>query len=349
MTQQPKISRENSRLAEAYLDAQMKRRNITQKTRETFHGCNAIFLEWAGTKDLLNPKTWDCLLPDFLCDYVSARTGNKLSYSYIRHVLEYARGFFEWLPSYVPRAKRIVSASFLNDFWLSADQNRSYWGQEKQIAVVPVEAIIELAKIKVTQTTEQRIQAAAIMLFLSGQRIEAFMSTPLRAIDWSKFVVHQTSQYKVRTKNLHPHTTQLIRKHPKLHEAIEVVRRWYNKVHVCTAGKGHFFAKLDSVTGEIVEAGGEVKHGDAIFRKGYRQFAAKYGLQYYHPHAFRHGYAIFFIDKCENILHLVALQKSLGHKHLSTLQHYSHLSETNIHKAFDEMMSDNDDVETQDE
>jgi hypothetical protein len=69
---------------------------------------------------------------------------------------------------------------------------------------------------------EQRDQAAAAFLFLSGMRIDAFVSLPIRNVDLVRMRVQQLPKLGVRTKNNEAAITFLYQI-PKL---INIVQAW---------------------------------------------------------------------------------------------------------------------------
>ena len=64
-----------------------------------------------------------------------------------------------------------------------------------------LDEVLALCEFQPERLLEQRDQAAAAFLFLSGMRIDAFVSLPIRGVDLVRMRVQQLPKLGVRTKN----------------------------------------------------------------------------------------------------------------------------------------------------
>ena len=193
---------------------------------------------------------------------------------------------------------------------------------------VTLDEILAIALSPVKSIEERRIRAGAVMLFLSGMRIGAFVSLPIQAVDVEKRVVYQFPNLGVRTKNRKYGTTFLL----NIPELIKVVKEWDDEVRKALPSNGLWFALLDPKTGEIdptkLIAGESRKN---IFTKNLKKWLEKVDLPYHSPHKFRHGFTHYGLEHALTIEDYKAISMNLMHSSMEiTDQYYSNLNDTTI-------------------
>ncbi|MCX6055708.1 MAG: hypothetical protein NTZ74_12510 [Chloroflexi bacterium] len=94
---------------------------------------------------------------------------------------------------------------------------------------------------------ERRIRAPAVFWYLSGIRIGAFVTLPIKAIDLENRFVYQYTSMGVHTKNGKSAKTILF----PIPELIKVCLDWDQELKKAISGEGFWFAPLYPETGEI--------------------------------------------------------------------------------------------------
>jgi integrase len=151
-------------------------------------------------------------------------------------------------------------------------------------------------------------------MYVSGIRVGAFVTLPLCAIDIEQMTVRQDPALGVKTKNGKYATTTLL----DIPELIESINQWDAEVRLVLPGHGYWFAPLSPVTGEINPTPQNIGHyRDARLRKDLRHWMDSVGLKYHSPHKFRHGHAVYAINKARNFADAKAISQNMMHANVS--------------------------------
>ena len=116
----------------------------------------------------------------------------------------------------------------------------------KEHEAVTIEEINEIANAQVF-STEKRIRASAVFWFLSGIRIGAFVSLPIKAVDIDNLTIKQWPKLGVKTK-IQKHATTFLLDIPEL---LQVVIDWDKLVHSNPNKDSYWFAPLSPETGKL--------------------------------------------------------------------------------------------------
>jgi len=202
--------------------------------------------------------------------------------------------------------------------------------EHKEHEAVTIEEIRAIAKAQVQTMREKRIRAAAVLWFLSGIRIGAFVTLPIKALDLEKRQIKQWPKLSVRTKNRKHATTYLL----NISELLEVVEDWDDYVRIGLSEDHPWFANISPETGELDLDNsniGENRHHGA--RKDLKEWMDKVGLPYHSPHKFRHGFAVYSLKKAKDIGQLKAISQNLMHSNISITDGiYGILSDSDINE-----------------
>lgn len=137
---------------------------------------------------------------------------------------------------------------------------------------------------------EKRIIAAAVLWFLSGIRIGAFGTLPIKAIDIENHSIRQWPKLGVRTK-FGKHQTAYFLNIPEL---VEVVKEWDSFVRSQLTSDHPWFANIAPETGKLDQDNlfiGKNRHQEA--RKDLKEWLKKVNIPYHSPHKFRDGFAVY--------------------------------------------------------
>lgn len=184
----------------------------------------------------------------------------------------------------------------------------------KEHEAVTIEEIRAIAKAPVQNLKEKRIRAAAVLWFLSGIRIGAFVTLPIKALDVENLSIKQWPKLGVRTKFRKHATTYLL----KIPELLIVVKEWDEYVRSNLSEDHPWFANISPETGEIDRENYIIgKNRDSGARKDLREWMSKVNLTYHSPHKFRHGFAVFTLKLAKDVGELKAISQNLMHANIS--------------------------------
>lgn len=317
------INRGNWKLVKAYLKYRQEVGQLSERTLEADDSRLRHVLEWADERPFLDAMTIRPTLPDYLKSARKDKPGEQLSPAYTRKIILAAQQFGEWLGAYQNGYKTSLAR------WLDTlKAPRSPQKENQQHEFVTLEEIQQIAAAPADTLWEQRIKAAAVFLFLSGMRVGAFATLPIKAFDFKQLAVKQWPSLGVKTKNSKAATTYLL----PIPDLLAIVEDWDNKVRSILPPEAYWFAHLDSQTGEIIPEFQPVgKHRHSRVRKDLKNWLAAAGLVNHSPHKFRHGFAVYGLKQAQDMQALKAVSMNMMHANISITDGiYARLTEQNV-------------------
>lgn len=265
-------------------------------------------LEWAQERPFGEaPKTRPTFPEYMLTARVDSEEG-QLSPIYIRKVISSSKRFFEWLLKH-----RRSNAGRITPAWLDSLKPGKLEKEDKEHEAVTLEEIRAMAAAPVSTLRDRRIQAAAIFWYLSGIRVGAFVTLPIRAVDLENNMIYQWPSLGVHTKFSKKGTTFLL----NIPDLLEVVQAWDMEVRSKLSNDSYWFAPLSPDTGtfdiNIREVG---EHRSSRANKDLRDWLERVGLPYHSPHKFRHGNAVYGVQHSKDVADLKAVSQNLMHSSL---------------------------------
>ncbi len=202
---------------------------------------------------------------------------------------------------------------------------------------VSLEEILIIANAPTTNITERRTKAACILMFVSGMRIGALVTLPLKAIDIENRTILQYPSLGVHTKNYKPGKTFLF----PIPEIIEKLKEWDEEVRSILSEDGFWFAPLSPETGEIDTKNTKLNDTRvALLRKNMVSWFQKNGIPYHSPHKFRHGHVHYGQSHAKNQADYKAVSQNVMHSSTGiTDQFYSNMDDEMKKNRIDSMFS----------
>lgn len=319
------IERSNWKLVLAYLKYRKEVSQLSAKSLRLEETWLNQLLEWADDKHFVDAPKIRPTFPEYL---LTARLDGKkgqLSPVYIHHVIRVTKNFFQWLRTY-RRGFGNINQAYLDTLRpIRIPEN------PKVRKVISLEEAQAIARAPVYSMRDRRIRAAACFWFLSGIRIGAFVSLPLKAVDLEKRTIKQWPSLGVHTK-FGKHETTVLLVTSDTQELFEIVKAWDNEVRSEISSDGLWFAPGSPDTGEIDP--NKIIPGKNSARRAYKdlkEWCSRVGLPYNNPHAFRHGHAVYALKLAKNIAELKAVSQNLMHASISTTDGiYGILSELDV-------------------
>ena len=174
--------------------------------------------------------------------------------------------------------------------------------------------MMAIAHAPVFTMRHRRIRASAVFWFLSGIRVGAFVSLPIKAVDIENLTIRQWPKWGVKTK-FQKHATTFLLDIPEL---LKVVIDWDKLVQSNPRKDSYWFAPLSPETGELdldqIEVG---ENRGQRARKDLEDWLKRVGLPYHSPHKFRHGFAVYAIKHAKNMSDMKAISQNLMHANIS--------------------------------
>ena len=300
------INKKNWKQAKKYLYYRLHTDQISMGSLKAEETHIRYILEWADSSSFEKAPSLVPTFPEYLQKAHLNDKRESLSPAHVKKILATERRFLNFLyemdyeyrtlkPSWVAKVK--------NKRLSEVPQNKEY---------VKFEEILSIAHAPVENLVEERIRASAVFLFLSGMRVGAFVSLPIKAVDIKNRFVYQYTSLGVRTKNGKNAKTVLY----KIPELLEVVESWDFLVRTSLPDNGHWFAPFSPDTGEINSDCVEVGLARSnLFRKNLKAWLEKVGLSYHSPHKFRHGHVHY------------------GQAHSKTQEDYKAVSQNVMHSS----------------
>jgi site-specific recombinase XerD len=251
-------------------------------------------------------------------------TKGRLSAGYIKKTLATARMFFTWLADNETGYKGIKQS------WIKTLKIKRLSDTPKTKEYVSFQEILDIASRPARSVLERRTRAALVFLYLSGMRINAFVSLPVQAVDLSNLCVYQYPSLGVRTKNSKAAKTFLL----DIPELLKVVKEWDDEVRAILPAEGFWFAPLSPDTGlidpHVLEVG---EHRHAIARRNFKDWMRQENLPYHSPHKFRHGHVHYGLEHSDNIADFKAVSMNAMHSNMEvTDTFYSVLKDDDVKK-----------------
>ncbi len=323
------INRENYTLVQKYLKYRSDVDRLSEESLRLEYTWLLHYLFWADKTSFVKAAK---ISPHFLVYLETARLdaskSQPFSHEYSRKILRGGNKFFRWLKTREP------GFSSLSENWIDTlrlpNTNRSPKSAPlgKAPRAITIEEIMQIANAPVENIYEMRTRAAAVFLFLSGMRVTAFTTLPLRAVDIPNQTVYQWPSLGVRTKFRKEATTFLL----PITDLLQVILDWDNLVRDLLPGTAPWYAQFSPKTRELdLQNTGFAKDRASNFRGDLLQWLTKVKLPFHSPHKFRHGHAIWLLMRASDIADFKACSQNLMHDDLSTTDGiYGNLSSNDV-------------------
>lgn len=317
------INKQNWILTRAYLEYRKSVDQLCQGSYKVEEKSIRYLLEWAGNNSFKRAPSIRPTFPEFLVSFRLEGSDEPFSPGYIKKKIAAARRFFLWL------VDNQVGYSSIKRNWISSLKVKRLTDVPRTKEAVSLEEILQIAAAPAVTTKERRIRAGAVMLFLSGMRIGAFVTLPILAVDIENRTINQFPSLGVRTKNSKHGTTFLL----DIPELLTVVKAWDQEIKSILPPSGYWFAPLSSETGEIdLESKYVGEHRFTLARKNLKEWLGKVNLPYHSPHKFRHGHIHYGLSHAQNIADFKAISQNAMHSSMEiTDQFYSNQNDKELH------------------
>lgn len=247
------------------------------------------------------------------------------------HTLRHLRSFFTWLASR-PGYKSKIAYSDIE--YLTLDRKRvQEVHSHRPVRSPSLEYVVQLANsIEIKSEIDRRDQALIAFLLLSGMRDSAVASLPLGCFDREKLTVDQSPSKGVRTKFGKAFVTRLFSFNKQLVSYVLSWAEYLEKEKLFSAADPLFpRTRVTQAPGSLSFCADSVESafwkGAGSIRQILKSRAMAAGLEYYHPHGFRHATVLTALKGCRSPEEMKALSQNIGHEQvMTTLMTYGNLA-----------------------
>jgi integrase len=310
------IYRQNWKDAEKYLEYLHDVEQLEELSVVTRRTQLRYLLLWADDVPLGKAPSIVPVFPRWLANYRQAPQGwaqgplkNPLSYNSQQAAISAVRGFFRWARSRHPRRYSQIS-----DMYLKTLKPIKQKGRPNEREAYTLEQVQALINLPVRTLKDRRKRSTVALLFLSGMRIGACTTLPIKALDLEKKSVKQWPEWGVRTKFSKAATTFLL----ELPELLEVVADWDSYVRSRLPEDALWYSRLDYRGRELVPTYGNGLRMRGRFRKSLKAMCEWAGIPYMSPHKLRHGHVEYALGQAKTVDQLKAISLNVMHGNLST-------------------------------
>jgi integrase len=299
------INRNNWRMVNEYLKFRTEIDQVCDRTVKLEESWLRHTLYWLGEKSIDQAPR---IRPSF-SEYILSGEGSEFSSNYLRKLVGSNKRFMEWVSIHKPGYRQKLTLA-----WLKTIKLPRIYEAGKDHEFVTFEEILQIASSPVFSIRDKRIRAAAVLWFLSGIRVGAFVTLPIKAVNLEKLEIYQYPSWGVHTKFGKSAVTDLL----IIPELIAVVKEWDQLVRDQLPDTAYWFAALSPDTGTLdssISAIGKNRGNRAY--KDLKDWMGRVGLPFHSPHKFRHGYAVFGIKHFTTLAQLKALSQNLMHSNIS--------------------------------
>ncbi|MEZ5358278.1 MAG: site-specific integrase [Candidatus Zixiibacteriota bacterium] len=316
-----KVNIKNEKIKRRYFHRMREAEGLAKATICKIEKSILLYEEFTSREDfgLFNPKRATTFK-----EWINARKYKRkpVSVTTIYHHIRNLKAFFTWLSGQTGFKSKISLDSIS---YLTLDRKTVRAATSPVLTRFPTLAYVrKLAdSIEIRNPIHNRDRALISFLFLSGMRYSAICSLPLICFNRSTLEISQDPQKGVDTKfgktilsRLLPFDNVLIGYVTSWYDYLERERGFLPKDPLFPQSK--LEQKGDSiafVSDDIVPA---FWHSSNSIRTILQRHTYKAGLEYFKPHAFRHGAIHHAMKYCKNAEQIKALSQNFGHENIGT-------------------------------
>lgn len=300
------INRQNWMDARAYLTHLTRLGRDPQTIRKYWNYLRHL-IEWADETPLPKAHKIDPVLPVYLSTARNDGSSASLSYTTIYKSLTVSRQFFEYARAAWGSRYHLVSSLWLSSLVPhskpepSLDDHRFY----------TLDEVRAIARVATETLHEERAQAGACMLFLSGMRPDAMASAPIQCIDLPNRRIQQKPSMGIRTKNDKAAITYLL----DIPDLLSVVEAWDKKVRHM-APTSLWYAPLQNDRMSLKETSRAIEGRVSQVGVDIRLICDRAGVEYKSPHKFRHGHIVYARSLARTIDEVKAISQNVMHANI---------------------------------
>ncbi len=313
------INRRNYRWVKEFLDYLVNVRRLSEESTRRYRSYLRWLLLWAAETPLSKAAGIDPPFGRYVSQGVYSRGQRDqipLGAETQKKIIETARSLFRWAKMYDSRAFLALPAYWVNDLIppkiLDKPGGHIY---------VSLEEIVQLSRLSDDREDLAlwRDQASAAFLFLSGMRAHAFTTLPIAAVSFERLEVYQwPKEFGVKTKGSQTATTTLLPIPDLVSRAQSWDRFLRENVPSDLWSAYPWYAPIAHSWGDhslSFDPPGENRR--EALNKRLHLLWSHANLQGKSSHKFRHGHAVYGVERCRTMAEYQAVSHNLMHKSIA--------------------------------
>ncbi|HCS40354.1 MAG TPA: hypothetical protein DIW44_12320 [Anaerolineaceae bacterium] len=287
-------------------------------------------LEWADGTRFSAAQKIKPTFPVYLASLKDKEGNPSIGPTHFASCCKTARAYFKWARQEYPRTYKDIDLNWIVS--IKPPKARSEQSEVKVREYYKVEEVIQLATCEVNTIMLKRMQAAAAFLFLSGMRIGAFVSLPIKCVNLETTEVSQLPAMGVNTKNHKAAVTTLL----NIPELVEVIKNW--DAFLRTRVPDHILWYVpfthDLQPADVNPTKERIKTRQDNFRDDLKQLCVIAGVKYKSAHKFRHGHTVWALKRAKDMEQLKAISQNLMHANIGITDGiYGNLENGDVHNT----------------
>ena len=315
----------NEQLKRRFYEYLKTSRGFSEETIKSYEKSIWLWEDFTNRADFGSfNKTMAGAFKDWLKNKKKTNSQENISISYCYDILRFLKVFFDWLSKQAGYKSKInqTAVDYLN---LTRKEVREAT-QPKSVKYPVLDEIRQVIEnIKGKTEIEMRDKALFSLAFLTGARISAIRTLPIKSFDRNDLILYQDPALGVETKFSKKIVSSLIPFSYK--EALNYFLEWFDYLE-----KQKGFKPDDPIfpatkiengkenisyynTGEVEPK--KLKNSSSL-RKIFKKRFEQAGISYYHPHTFRHWFVKEIAKLPLTEQEKKAISQSLGHENVGT-------------------------------
>ena len=286
-------------------------RDVRQLDAKTIERCKIYMLhvlEWLGEMPLAQAPDKRPTLPQYLITANKKNATGQMSIETRRRTLAGVKLFFRRIHSVAPRKFKTIT-----DDWIETLRPARAGDEIQRRKFYQLEEVYKLVSLPTSNLRQKRDRAAIAFMFLSGMRIGAFVTLPIDAVDIQTRTVRQLPSLGVRTKNKKAAITYLL----SIPLLLAAVTEWDQIVRSQPPESGLWYAHISRRNPNCILPGGAGEKRRYRFDEGLRELCQRAQIEFRSPHKFRHGHAVFALQRIHTMADMKAVSQNLMHSSIT--------------------------------
>lgn len=319
-----KIQVQNAIVKRKFYDYKKATKGYSESTMTAMIRAISLWEDFTHAEDFRN---FDPAKVKEFITHLLTKKNPPLALNSCSHVLLYLRTFYEWLPM-LDGYKRKIKLTDAEYFRL--DRKMTKIAQYSNERPQPTQEMIVKAidSVKIENELDRRDQALLAFAYLSGMRIKAIVTLPLRCVDPETLSVSQDPSMGVDTKFTKKIPTTLFAFDEKL---VEIFRQWvkFLREEKLFGDNDPLFPStlIEQQDSSFVYAATKLSkqfwRNTSSAREIFKRRFNEAGLDYFVPHSFRHAAIAKARSLAKTPEQMKAVSQNVGHENLATTYDYA--------------------------
>lgn len=295
-----------------YLEYQEKLLQYSPKTIDRKWAHLRHLLNWADEIPFPKANRIDETFPKYLLTARNDNLDNQLSPASMARACLEARTFFEWAKTNYPSKYRPITEKWIET--IRPSRSSGIHSELHEREYYSLEEVRQLVRFSPDRLIDERDRAAAAFVFLSGMRVSAFVSLPVRCVDLENRSVDQFPNEGVRTKNSKAARTFLL----PARNLLLIIGSWHKKVERELGRDAYWYPPLttDGMEWNKSNRVGSTESRRMSFSRGLKRLCRMADIAYKSPHKLRNGHGVFGVKASKTIEEFKAFSQNMMHENM---------------------------------